>query len=230
MPLPDALLYQFTARHPHEILRTLSGYAVEKHYWPSVELHLISGRALGGRLIKVESARNEESVLLRCDTEGGIGVAYVALRDVVAVTVIDALRTASVLSDGCVPDADGIPAPSRLELMREADAIARALHDDCGLDVTFVVEWQRLDGAAPGPQKNVRALLEALATCIRSTVKDEHGRAAWRTIRTVVVRHDSHADYDLTREQDALRVVADFSRSLPLGFSARLDKKVNDAL
>lgn len=176
----DDVTGELTARGPGHVLedlaqlgRTLSANGRAR---PEVELILAGGAQLRGRIIAVgvDERVGPIAVVMVGGTPRAPAVAYVRIDEVAAVTVADA----SVLVRA--PVVEG-PAPSRLELQRQAALRAEPLAGKLGRALAIQLGGDLDDDS----RRAVGALLPVLFDVVAAIAGDALGRDALAAIDTI---------------------------------------------
>lgn len=181
--MSDDLTGELTARSPRRVLEDLAQLArvlaANGRARPEVELSLANGQVVKGRIAVVGTAEDHAgpiAVLVVGGTPRAPAVAYVRVDEIVAVTVGDA----SLLLRAPVSEA---PAPSRLELQRQAASRGEPLAARLGraLPVSFGSDLDDDSRRALG--SFVPVLFEVLG----GIAGDDMGKLALAEVATVEV-------------------------------------------
>ncbi len=178
MPTPntelETVFEQLRPSSPRHLLEDLSriGTTLAKHdrLRPEIELHLVGGQSVRGRIISVADHGGGAIALVHT---GGVArvpsVAFVRVEHIAAITLVDA----SVLAKPVMSDA---PIPSKLELQRQAAALADSLSTTLARSISL-----ELGGASELDDEGRRAiglLLPLAIEVISAIAGDAMGREA----------------------------------------------------
>ena len=202
---------------PVRVLHRLAPLATDDSL-PSVTLLLTAGHQITGGLATVGTDRADDVTVLAVDD----GLAYVALRDVVAVVVHWPERVRDVLTAGALPAASGSGGGevTRLGLLREfapTDAFPTRLDES------------RLP-TEPAQLGALRALLLALRERTEATRADAFGREAMRQVTAVGFDPAPGEGLDLRLDDGRLAIRADLSAALPRDLADHLGRRLDAML
>ena len=228
-------LSKFPARPPLDILQRIAERRrslpdAEKDTLPRLTLLLNAAGPVTGWLLDVSP--KDDAVLLHAPANlnrQADDVAYLPLSRIAAVIVHDSAMAAPLLSFGAVPRAPGGPAPSRLGLKRSYAALEGELHKDPEIALTVQVDW---DSVPDGDDAlhNLGDLLKAIPAAVRSVARDEEGRTALATLRTLELRHGDKPSPVLSRDARTITVALDLGRALPPSPENFLSEKLGSVL
>lgn len=215
----DDLLRAVAALSPASVLRLLANVAAEgADQLPLVTVHLSSGQACSGALVRGGADRGRETVLL-VDRQTG-RLRYTLLDSVIAVDVHDPRLFQDLLTEGRLPlPRTGEPV-TRLALQRRF-----ASAPDFPLDIA----WDAVDGSER-TLDNLDRLLTALRDTVAEVQTDELGRQAWNQVGSLRVEHRDGAALAAQRTADVLLVTADLLAALPRDLAAELHREINALL
>ena len=177
----DDVTSELTAQSPHRVLEELAQLArvlaANGRARPEVELVLAGGSVIKGRIVEVGASDGRAApiaVLVVGGTPRAPAVAYVRIDEIVAVTVGDA----GLLLRAPISNA---PAPSRLELQRQAAARGEPITAQLGraLPVRFAGE---LDDDS---RRAVGALLPVLFEVLAGIAGDDLGKRALADVAAI---------------------------------------------
>jgi hypothetical protein len=194
----------------------------EKIAVPLVTLHLSSGRDLAGWLIDVGDDRHVPALVMQSPGSDSrsprLDVTYLDRERVEAITVHDAADIAHVLSFGEIDGVPGAPAPTRLELARRVEELARSLAEAVGAPMTLEVAWEGISEQRD-TMYSLNEVVEDTVGAIKKIAEDGFGRDEL-VKRVGRVRIENGDGPRVVREQDLLRIVAAFGT----GRKGRLDR------
>ena len=165
---------------------------------PLVILHLRSGRDLSGRIIKLEEdPRRARTLLVQTS---GLGRAedsalYVERDSIEAVTVVEADMYADLLSDGILPPPpSNVTPPSRLDVVRDANALAETLAGQRGLRLIPELEGGGVSGEAA---LSLSIQVKEAFAVLSDLAGDAMGKEALSVVKTLKIVNSASADVRL---------------------------------
>lgn len=188
---------------------------------PVLTVHLTGGHAVTGVVVRLGTDRGSEVAVFACgDGRYRDRLAYVALDDVVAVTVLAPEVARDALTGGALPEPVTGEPVTRLGLRR-----AFAPTPELPLDVAW-------DGVPDSPEAlaNLQRLLTALTEAAGGVTADELGREAWARVATVRVEHSAGAALSVERTPAGVAVRADLTAALPRALTSDVGARLDASL
>lgn len=204
---------------PASVIQQLGGLtAAAEGEPPLLSVHLASGQVLDGSLMRVDSDRGTE-VLVLADSRTG-RLAYAPLANVAAVELRNPEPFRDVITGGRLPSPPAGGPVTRLALQREF-VFTR--------EFPLHIDWAAVDGSDLLLGNTVR-LLRGLREAVAQVRSDEMGREAWEPVHALRVEHHAGAGLAVVSAPDGLTVRADLSAALPRALTDELFRKISALL
>ncbi len=179
--MSDDVLAQLVGRSPSRLLEDLAvigrALAASDRPRPEIEVYLSGGALIRGRIVSVVDDRMGAVALIQL---GGSprtpSVSFVRIDQIAAVTIVDA----SLLVRASIADASA-PAPSRLELQRQAAAHADGFVGKFGRALPITLASDLDDDA----RRAVGVLFPVLLEVVAAIARDELGKEALGAILSI---------------------------------------------
>lgn len=224
---PEEMLARFPAKPVADLLELLAqSYAnaddPENPGLPRVTLHLCSGRDLLGCVIKLgQDPARGQTLLVRvagADLRSPeVHALYVPVSSIEAVTVNNADRVADLLSDGALPAPPStLPAPSRLELARNAEELAQMLAKERG--VTLKPNLGAEAGLEEAALRSLSVLVKDAFAALSNIAADPLGKTSLAGVKSLRIVNGTAPDVRLT--DGSLEIMA----ALAKGRAGRLSR------
>jgi hypothetical protein len=204
---------------PASVIQQLGGLTVAAEGEPPLlSVHLASGQVLDGALMRVDSDRGTD-VLVLADSQTG-RLAYAPLANVAAVELRNPEPFQDVVTGGRLPSPPAGGPVTRLALQREFPSTP---------EFPLRIDFAALDGSDL-LLGNAARLLRALREAVAQVRSDEMGREAWAQVRALRVEHHAGAGLAVVPAPDGLAVRADLSAALPRALSGECFRKISALL
>jgi len=153
----------------------------DSRYSPLVTLTFTNGTALRGWVADLQDSGREPSGLLQLAESNGQrsdGMAYFDPRQVVTVLVSDAKAIAVPLGGGAVDPLDGVEAPGRLAIQREAKELGERLAAAMKAPLEIAIQWDTSDTSSSRQMAAVNELVKLVGQEMYKLAADDFAREA----------------------------------------------------
>lgn len=185
----------------------------DSRYSPLVTLTFTNGTALRGWVADLQESGREPSGLLQLAESNGQrsdAMAYFDPRQVVTVLVSDAKAIAVPLGGGAVDPLDGVEAPGRLAIQREAKELGGRLAAALKAPLEIAILWDSADTSSSRQMAAVNELVTLVGQELYKLAADDFAREAiGKTIRTISLAHGAERGAALNGTTLALTVPLD---------------------